>query len=224
MRIHQVFQDDDLLMISSLQHALFCERQFALIHIEQLWCENLYTAEGAMLHERVHVPHHESRKRFLQEYSLPVRSDRFGLIGVCDLVELEFDSDKHILRTIPIEFKRGRSKPTHVDMVQLCAQAICLEEMLSVSVPLGQIYYLQERKRIDIPISLDLIEETNATILRCREIFSTGITPEAEFSSKKCQNCSLLDLCFPAYVGKQQKNVSTYIDNQINQSREGNME
>lgn len=218
-----MFTDDELIMISSLQHAMFCERQFALIHIEQLWCENLYTTEGSILHERVHVPHHESRKKFLQEYSLPVRSDELGLIGVCDLVELEFDSGKHIIKIVPVEFKRGRSKPSHVDIVQLCAQAICLEEMLSVSIPLGQMYYLQERKRIDISLFPNLFEETKSTIMRCREIFTIGKTPVAEFTSKKCKNCSLLDFCFPAYVGNRQKSVSTYIDYQVNQSKEDEM-
>lgn len=219
-----MFHDDELLMISSLQHALFCERQFALIHVEQLWCENLYTAEGAILHEHVHVPHHESRKKFLQEYSLPVRSDQLGLIGICDLVELEFDSVKKINKIIPVEFKRGRSKPSHVDIVQLCAQAICLEEMLTVSVSLGQIYYLQERRRIDVIFPTDLIEETKSTIIRCREILTTGKTPAAEFSPKKCNCCSLFDMCFPAYVGNREKSVSIYIDNQIVQGREGEME
>lgn len=131
-----MFPDDELIMISSLQHVLFCERQFALIHLEQLWGENVFTAEGALLHERVHVPHHESRKRLRQEYSLPVRSDEYGLIGVCDLVELKLDSRKQVVGITPIEFKRGRSKPSHIDEVQLCAQAICLVEMLAVPITL----------------------------------------------------------------------------------------
>ena len=142
-----MFEDNDLVMISSLQHALFCERQFALIHVEQAWCENQFTAEGELLHERVDVQHHESRRKQLQEYSLFIRSDQLGLIGVCDLVEFEIDAQKNIKSINPVEFKRGRTKPSHVDIVQLCAQALCLEEMLSRSVPSGQIYYLQEHRR-----------------------------------------------------------------------------
>ena len=216
-----MFPDDELIMISALQYVLFCERQFALIHLEQLWGENVFTAEGALLHERVHVPHHESRKRLRQEYSLPVRSDEYGLIGVCDLVELKLDSRKQVVGITPIEFKRGRSKPSHIDEVQLCAQAICLVEMLAVPITLGQIYYLQERRRTDVVFSSDLVEETKMAIVRCRDVLEEGRTPIAEFSTKKCKNCSLLDQCFPAYVGKEHIRVSEYVDDKLSIGREG---
>ena len=217
-----MFEDNDLVMISSLQHVLFCERQFALIHVEQVWCENQYTAEGELLHERVDVQHHESRRKFRQEYSLFVRSDQLGLIGICDLVEFEYDAQKNIQNIIPVEFKRGRTKPSHVDIVQLCAQALCLEEMLSRSVPSGQIYYLQEHRRTDILIDESLVEETKALIHRCREILTRKLTPPAVYSAKKCTNCSLVDLCFPEHIGSGGMVVSRYISNQIQMNREGN--
>ena len=168
--------EDDLIPISALQHALYCERQYALIHLEQIWEENLYTAEGEVLHERVHTEHHESRRNYRQEYDMAVRSLEWGLTGKCDLVELWFEKAGKVQRVLPVEFKRGREKESDVDRVQLCAQALCLEEMLSrsaagrgeaedmlgVKIEKVQIYYLQEHRRRDVIIDAALREKTVA--------------------------------------------------------------
>jgi CRISPR-associated exonuclease Cas4 len=135
--------EDDFIPIASLSHVSYCERRYALIHLEQLWAENRFTAEGELLHERVHVEHNESRRSFRQEYDMAVRSLRWGLTGKCDLVEVWFSDDKKVRKVSPVEFKRGREKASDVDRVQLCAQALCLEEMIGIKIEQCQIYYLE---------------------------------------------------------------------------------
>lgn len=210
-----MFDEDELLPISSLQHLLFCERQFALIHLDQLWADNRFTAEGEILHERVDARRHESRGREVQEFSLPVRSLELGLIGICDLVEITYNAELTVQEINPVEFKRGKTKPTNIDLVQLCAQALCLGEMLSLSVLSGQIYYLQEHRRSTIMLDDALIKQTKNIIIRCREILSGGVTPAALFDSKKCTNCSLIDLCLPKQTGNSKDVVSMYIKDQL---------
>jgi len=215
-----MFDENELLSISSLQHLLYCERQFALIHLEQLWCENRFTAEGEILHERVDSCHHESRGKEKQEYSLHVRSLELGLIGICDLVEITFNANRTIQGINPVEFKRGKTKPSTIDLVQLCAQALCLEEMLSIPVPSGQIYYLQEHRRSTIELNDALIRETKSTINRCQEILSSGVTPAAIFDAKKCRNCSLADLCLPKQTRASNEIVSQYVRDELLKNRD----
>jgi len=214
-----MFDENELLPISSLQHLLYCERQFALIHLEQLWCENQFTVEGEILHERVDIQHHESRRREKQEYSLNVRSLELGLIGICDLVEIRYGLDNRFESISPVEFKRGKTKPSNVDLVQLCAQALCLTEMLSFPIPSGQIYYLQEHRRSLIQLDADLVNETKKVIIRCREILARGVTPSASFETKKCNNCSLLDLCLPKQTCLSGQLVSQYVNDEIHKIR-----
>lgn len=210
-----MFDENELIPISSLQHLLYCERQFALIHLEQLWCENQFTVEGMILHERVDVQHHESRRKEKQEFALHVRSLELGLIGICDLVEIRYDLDNKLESINPIEFKRGKTKPSNVDLVQLCAQSLCLEEMLSVRISSGEIYYLQEHRRSTIRLDAALVDETKKVIIQCREILASGITPSASFETKKCNNCSLLDLCLPKQTGLSGQMVSQYVNSEI---------
>ena len=210
-----MFDENELLPISSLQHLLYCERQFALIHLEQLWSENRFTAEGEILHTRVDSRHHESRGKEKQEYSLHIRSLELGLIGICDLVEITYNADHTIREINPVEFKRGKTKPSNIDLVQLCAQALSLVEMLSLPVPSGQIYYLQEHRRSTIEIDSALIRETKSAIIRCREILSNRVTPPALFEAKKCNNCSLGDLCLPKQTGLSGLKVSQYVHDEI---------
>ncbi len=214
--------EDDFVMISALQHALYCERQFALIHLEQIWSDNIYTAEGEVLHEHVDVPHHEMRRRFKQEFSLHIRSEQYGIIGICDLVEYEFDENKTIQNISPVEFKRGKKKASHVDLVQLCAQALCLEEMTGCPVIFGQIYYLQEHRRTQIFFEESLVDETKNLINHCRDILVNQITPKADYSAKKCKNCSLFDICFPERIGSGGMLVSRYLKEQLRMVKEGN--
>jgi CRISPR-associated exonuclease Cas4 len=210
-----VYTEDDLIPISSLQHVLFCERQYALIHLEQIWTENRFTAEGKVLHERVHVEHHESRRSFRQEYNMAVRSLDFGLIGKCDLVELWFNQDGGVKQASPVEFKRGRKKENDVDRVQLCAQVLCLEDMLGVKIETGQFYYLQEHRRIDTVFDEALRQKTITLIGRARMLWENGMTPAAEYEKRKCDRCSIFDLCMPMSTGLKYKQVDRYIQAEL---------
>ncbi|MDR2608716.1 MAG: CRISPR-associated protein Cas4 [Treponema sp.] len=210
-----MFDEENLIPISALQHVLFCERQYALIHLEQLWEENFFTAEGRVLHERVDTEHHESRKNFRQEYGMALRSLSLGLIGKCDLVELWYSEDDVVKRISPVEFKRGKEKADDVDRVQLCAQAICLEEMFSIPVEGGQIYYLQEHRRTNEAFNEELRSHTRAAIERARALWESGKTPAAEYEKNKCDRCSIVDICMPKNTGKGSKNVERFIQNQL---------
>ena len=206
-----MYAEDDLIPISSLQHLAFCERQFALIHVEQLWADNRFTAEGEVLHERVDDEHRESRRLFRQEYAMAVRSLELGIIGKCDLVEFHLRSSGGIAEAVPVEFKRGRDKETDVDRVQLCAQALCIEEMLGIEVPRGDFYYLGARRRTSAELSTGLRAATKGLVDRARAIIESGATPAAVYESRKCDRCSLLDLCMPKALSEGGRRVSRYI-------------
>jgi len=195
------YTEDDLLPLSGLQHLAFCERQCALIHIEQAWAENLYTAEGRVLHERVDQADQVSRGDARVEYSMPLRSLRLGLIGKADVVEFHRirDSTGDRWRPFPVEYKRGRPKKANVDKVQLCAQALCLEEMLGVEVPSGALFYGKTRHREDVDFDAELRPETEETAKRFHALIEAGVTPKSVYG-KQCDTCSLKDLCLPKTV------------------------
>jgi CRISPR-associated exonuclease Cas4 len=199
---------------------LYCERSYALVHLEQLWAENRFTVEGEILHERVHAEHHESRKHFRQEYSMAVRSLTWGLIGKCDLVELWLNKDDGKQKVSPVEFKRGRKKENDVDRVQLCAQVLCLEEMLGVTIENGQLYYLQEHRRSDVLIDQALREITIGLLGRVRALQDSGQTPRAEYDKRKCDNCSLVDACMPRSVSAGAKQVERFIQSNLHLIKE----
>ena len=142
-----MYTEDDLLPLSGLQHLLFCERQCALIHIEQAWAENRFTAEGRIMHERVHKEDRESRGDIRVEYSMPLRSLRLGLIAKADVVEFHRNRGLSDGKWIPfpVEYKRGKPKKDNADKVQLCAQALCLEEMLDVEVTSGALFIVDPK-------------------------------------------------------------------------------
>ena len=213
-----IFSEDDLLPISGLQHLLFCERQCALIHVEQLWSENRLTAEGRIMHERVHHEDRQSRGRIRVEYSMSLRSLRLGLIGKADVVEFhrEMDDSKERWIPFPVEYKRGRPKKDSSDKVQLCAQALCLEEMLDVDVPSGALFYGKIRHRQDVIFDEDLRSETEDTSARFHQLFEEGKTPKAVYS-KKCDNCSMKSLCLPKTVNKA-KSIERYLLDAIGKS------
>ncbi len=185
------FTDADLLPLSAVQHFIYCPRQCALIHVEQQWVENRYTAEGRAQHDRVDRPEHETRDGIRTEYAVLLRSLRLGLIGKADAIE--FHQDK----VFPVEHKRGRPKPTHCDWVQLCAQAICLEETMDVEIGEGAIFYGTPRRRQNVEISSDLRKETEQTAAALHALIQSGKTPPAEYDKKKCDACSLLEICMP---------------------------
>lgn len=189
--------ESDLLPISALQHFIFCERQWALIHLEQVWLENLLTIEGKHLHERVDEPEHETRGGVRVVRALPLRSLVLGITGRADVVE--FHSDGTLF---PVEYKRGKPKKDRCDEVQLCAQALCLEEMTGTAVPAGALFYGQPRRRYDVLLDDALRRFTSDTISRMQAAHKARITPTAVYE-KKCDNCSLLPVCMPKTTGKQ---------------------
>jgi CRISPR-associated exonuclease Cas4 len=208
-----LYNEDDLLMISALQHLLFCPRQCALIHIEQQWTENRYTAEGKIMHDRVDEVGRESRGRIRTVFGLPLRSLRLGLSGRADAVEYHRQGDDSaptpFWQAFPVEYKRGKPKKNDSDLVQLCAQAICLEEMLACSVPEGAMYYGKPRRRMAVIFDDTLRKETTDAARRLHELIESGRTPQARYE-KKCDSCSLLPLCMPKVTGAR-RSVQGYM-------------
>ncbi len=200
------FSEDDLLPLSALQHLLFCERQCALIHIEQAWAENQYTAEGRILHERVDTPHSESRGEVRSATGLALRSLRLGLTGRADVVEFHRrmapgEHGAFLWQPLPVEYKRGRPKKQDWDKVQLCAQALCLEEMLGVDVTEGALFYGKTRRRVNVAFDCALRIKTEDTAARLHTLIKLRRTP-APIYSKACENCSFLESCLPQTLSR----------------------
>lgn len=198
---------DDLLMLSALQHIVFCERQCALIHIEQVWLENVLTAEGKILHDKVDTADHEARRNIRIEYGVPLRSLKLGITGKADVVEFHKKGDLWL--PFPVEYKRGKPKRDNCDIIQLCAQAICLEEMLKLEIPEGALFYGETRHRVDIKFDQILREETEKTASRLHSLINGKITPKPVYSPK-CDSCSLVNICLPKTCGKK-TTVSNYL-------------
>jgi CRISPR-associated exonuclease Cas4 len=194
-------EEPDLIMVSALQHYIFCQRQCALIHIEQVWSENRQTAEGRIMHDRVHDEHRESRGDVRTEYGIPLRSLKLGLVGKADVVEFH-RFDKGRWQPFPVEYKHGKPKVDHCDLIQICAQAICLEEMLSVSIPSGAIFYGRTRRRLDVAFDETLRKETENAARQARELIASGVTPPPVYE-KRCESCSLIGECMPKTMGKR---------------------
>lgn len=202
-----MYSEENLLPLSALQHLLFCERQCALIHLEQAWEENRLTMEGHIMHEHVHEQGNESRGELRIARGVRLRSLRLGLTGVADVVEFRRDEAGIALpgvkgrwRPRPVEYKRGRPKPDDCDKVQLCAQAMCLEEMLETRIESGDIFYGKPRRRLEVPLDEPLRTLGVRTAQRLHELLDAGVTPRAEYQ-KKCRNCSLLSVCMPKLAG-----------------------
>lgn len=191
--------DEALVPISALQHFLFCERQCALIHVEGAWADNALTVEGSHLHEKAHEGPSETRGGVRVVRGLWLRSERLGLVGKADVVEFHAAADG-TARPFPVEYKRGRPKAHDADRVQLCAQALCLEEMLKQEVPAGALFYGATHRREDVVLSDDLRARTESAVARVRAIIIEGRTPLARREAK-CDACSLEDLCLPRALG-----------------------
>lgn len=220
-----MFDEDDLLPISALQHLLFCERQCALIHIEQAWAENRLTVEGKILHEKVHAGGTESRRDVRVSCGVALRSLRLGLSGKADVVEfhrstaitvkaVSLPGVKGRWQPFPVEYKRGRPKVDRCDEVQLCAQALCLEEMLGVSVPAGALFYGAPRRRKDIGFDPDLRAQTEEAAGRLHALIRSGRTPPAVYE-ERCQRCSLIAICLPRCTGGRRGAVRDYLARQL---------
>jgi CRISPR-associated exonuclease Cas4 len=190
-----MFTDDQLLPISALQHLLFCPRQCALIHLEQAWAENYLTADGRVLHDKAHDGPDESRAGVRITRGMSVRSLRLGLSGQCDVVELHADG-----QVLPVEYKRGKPKSHRADEVQVCAQALCLEEMLGLGAGAIQracLFYGEPKRRHDVLLDEDLHRLTEDTADQLHAMIRERITPQAEYAPGKCDACSLIDHCQP---------------------------
>ena len=192
---------DSTLAISALQHYAYCPRQFALIHLEQAWSDNHFTAQGNVLHERVDSQEAESRGSKRSERSVEVRSEQLGLYGKLDLLEVFAQADGS-KRYVPVEYKRGKRKVMDWDRIQLCAQALCLEEMRGVSVAEGALWYWQERLREVVAMDERLRAETLACIEAARAVLQSQTTPPPTADVKRCKACSLVNECAPAVARK----------------------
>lgn len=203
-----MYNKDDLVMLSALQHLLFCPRQCALIHVEQLWIENRLTAEGRILHERVHTAARESRRKIRTEYDMPIRSLKLGLIGRADVVDFHLRADGQ-WQPYPVEYKRGRPKKDDSDRVQLCAQGLCIEEMLSIPVVAGALYYGKKKRRLEVEFDQSLRSTTMDTANQLHKLLNSGQTPPPRYS-RRCDTCSFLEYCLPKITGKRNK-VANYM-------------
>jgi CRISPR-associated exonuclease Cas4 len=204
-----MYSEDDLVLISALQHYVYCPRQCALIHVEDAWHENLYTTRGAILHEKVDTDTYESRGTLKTVRGLRIHSFRLGLSGRADVVEFRGSSVPGAPpEPVPVEFKSGEPKQDISDKVQLCAQALCLEEMLERPVPLGAFFYGKIRRRVIVNIDRELRQQTEEIIAAVRSIVDRKTIPHAKYSGK-CRNCSLYDICSPKAMNEHK--LQTYI-------------
>lgn len=213
-----VNEDSDFLMISGLSHFQFCRRQWALIHVEQLWQENVLTLEGQYLHERVHDSSFtEARGAVLLSRGMPVRSSALKITGVCDMVELYQDPDGVPIqgregrwRLYPIEYKHGASDNQASAALQVCAQAMCLEEMFVTHIPEAALYFAKIKRRHRIPLTDELRQKVIDSITEMHQLLQKGYTPKAKLK-KQCKSCSLALLCQPELT--KQISASAYIHN-----------
>ncbi|AXE33051.1 CRISPR-associated protein Cas4 [Chromobacterium phragmitis] len=195
-------EDDDLIPLSALQHYLYCPRQCALIHLEQQWEDNAQTAEGRLLHERADKPAMETRRGVRTASAMVLASPRLGIAGVADIVEFHEGPDGE--RAYPVEYKRGRPKAHRVDEVQLCAQALCLEDMLGAAIPEGALYYGKTRRRRPVAFDDALRRLTLETIAAARAMFDSRQTPRMGYEARRCDACSLLERCRPRLLDRAQ--------------------
>lgn len=218
------YTQEELLPLSGIQHFCFCRRQWALIHVERQWQENVLTVEGKLMHDRVDDPFFsEVRKGVIITRAMPVASYQLGLVGVCDVVEFEAAVDGVSLhgregsyQPRPIEYKRGKEKFDQSDEAQLCAQAICLEEMLSISIQAGYLFYGETRRRQEVIFSPELRLYVRKMGEEMHAYFSRGYTPQVK-PSKACKSCSLVDICLPTLQEKvipASRYIQQYLDSE----------
>lgn len=216
---------DNYLMLSGLQHFMFCRRQWALIHIEQQWAENYRTADGAVMHEKAHDgTSTESRGDLIIMRGLRIRSESLGISGECDVVEFRRRSDCGITlnghdglwQPYPIEYKRGEPKEGNCDALQLCAQAMCLEEMLCCDIPEGALFYGQTKRRQAVTFSAQMREQVKTAFEEMHQLFRHGHTPKVK-PSKACNACSLKELCLPVLC--RGKSAAAYLSAAMEDSR-----
>ncbi|PKL57001.1 MAG: CRISPR-associated protein Cas4 [Methanomicrobiales archaeon HGW-Methanomicrobiales-6] len=218
------YTDEELLALSGIQHFCFCRRQWALIHVERQWEENLRTVEGHLVHKRVDDPYFtESRGDVVISRAFPLASYTLGLYGVADVVEyirsengLSLPGHEGLWTMRPVEYKRGKPKIDERDEVQLCAQAMCLEEMFNVHIDRGDFYYNEIRRRVPLLLSAELRDKVRLLSEEMHVLFRKGVTPPAEVS-KKCNLCSLQNVCMPKLT-KKNLSVRRYVRKHVKEA------
>lgn len=210
------YREEDYLQLSGLQHFAFCRRQWALIHIENQWAENIHTIEGGLLHERAHdASFEENRGELLVRRGVSVYSAALGISGQCDVLEFHQSPEGIPLpgrqgrwQPYPVEYKRGKPKESDIDALQLCAQAMCLEDMLCCDIPEGALYYGQTRRREPVSFTTQLRTQLKASLQQMHELYQKGYTPRVR-PKKGCQSCSLREICLPKLM--KSRSVSAYL-------------
>ncbi len=214
------YEDEDFLLLSGIQHFVFCKRQWALIHIEQQWQENLRTIEGGILHEKTHDETvKEKRKDLIISRGMNIFSRTMGITGTCDVVELHhnvhgvsiFGRDG-TYQAVPVEYKRGKPKENEADVLQLCAQAMCLEEMLICEIPEGFLFYGEIKRRVKVLLTEALRERVKLMVKEMHDLYDRRYTPKVKVS-KRCKACSLAEVCIPKLC--KNPSVSQYIKQNV---------
>lgn len=198
------YREEEYLLLSGIQHFQFCRRQWALIHIEQQWAENVHTVVGELMHRKVHDPElREKRKDVLFVRSLPIVSRTMGVSGECDVVEfhkcedgIKIHGHRGTYQLFPIEYKKGSPKTTQEDILQLVAQIMCLEEMFSTEIVQGALFYGETRRRENVEVTDVLRNQVRVMFAEMHQYYDNGYTPKVRWS-KKCNGCSLKDICIP---------------------------
>ncbi len=216
------YAEEDYLLISGIQHYMFCRRQWALIHIEQQWAENWRTADGRIMHENVHnESFNEKRGDIITVRAMAVSSPRLGITGECDAVQfisdpngIEIFGREGRFSVVPVEYKRGSPKENDCDVLQLAAQAMCLEDMLCCEIPVGYMYYGETRHRLKVEINSCLRQKTEEVIADMHKLYSQQYTPKVR-RTKSCNACSLKDICLPVINGD--KTASQYIKDNLSE-------
>lgn len=219
-----MYEENEFLQLSGIQHFAFCRRQWALAYIEMQWQENVRTVEGRLLHEKAHdTTSREKRGDLLISRGMPIHSRTLGISGECDVVEFHREKDGITLqryegtyKVVPVEYKKGKPKQGNADILQLTAQAMCLEEMLCCDIPFGYLYYGEIRRREKIGFSKEIRKEVCEMFREMHGYFSRQYTPKVRWS-KSCNACSLKDICLPV-LGKN-KSVKNYLDEHLNEGK-----
>ncbi len=213
------YNEDDFLMISGIQHFIFCRRQWALIHIEQQWSDNLRTVEGDIVHQNVHSLSQEKRNNVITTRGMPIHSATLGLSGECDVVEFHKSSDgvrianyTELYKAIPVEYKRGKPKEHDADILQLAAQAHCLEEMLCTTVECGYLYYSEIKRRVKVEFTPEIRDRLKQVCEDMHICFKRKHTPKVK-RSKGCNACSLKDTCLP--VLSKDRSAKQYLKERV---------
>jgi CRISPR-associated exonuclease Cas4 len=215
-----LYREDDFLLLSGIQHFIFCRRQWALIHIEQQWEENLRTVEGHIMHQNAHDSlKTETRGDIIVTRGMPVFSKELGVYGVCDVVEFHRSNDGVNLfgrsgryLPCPIEYKKGRPKESDMDCLQLAAQVLCLEEMLCCTLKSAYLYYGETRRRVEVPMTCEIRDKVRRVFAEMHQYYSRRYTPKVK-PTKQCKACSLKDICLPVLC--KNKRADTFINQML---------